>query len=76
MVTPGQMFTASAGHVIVDCGPTADVEGGGGGGADAEVVTVTEKLHQELCPSLDLAFTCTVVVPTGNGCPTQGCRLP
>ena len=40
---------------MVLLGPYAGVEGGGG--ADAEVVTVTAKLHQELCPSLDLAFT-------------------
>ena len=74
MFTPGQMSTAPAGHVIVDRGPTADVEGGGGGGgaADAEVVTVAVKLHQELCPSLDRAFTFTLVVPTGNRLPDAG----
>ena len=74
MFTPGQMSTAPAGHVIVLLGPYEDGEGGGGGGggaADAEV-TVAVKLHQELCPSLDRAFTFTLVVPTGNRLPDAG----
>ena len=33
---PGQMSTAPAGHVIVDCGPNAD-GGGVGGGSDVVV---------------------------------------
>jgi hypothetical protein len=51
-------------------GPYEDVEGAGAD--DPEVVTVTVKLHQELCPSLDRAFTCTLVVPTGNRLPDAG----
>jgi hypothetical protein len=47
MLTPGKTFTAPAGHVIVDCGPTADVEVGGGDAVDVEPedVTVTVKLQ-------------------------------
>jgi hypothetical protein len=41
------------------------------GGGDEEV-TVTVKLHQELCPSLDFAFTSTLVVPTGKRLPDAG----
>jgi hypothetical protein len=59
---------------MVLLGPYDDVEGAVAVGAvdpDPEL-TVTVKLHQELCPSLDLAFTCTVVVPTGNTLPDAG----
>ena len=35
-------------------------------------MTVTVKLHLEVCPSLDFAFTCTVVVATGNMLPDAG----
>ena len=63
------MSTAPAGHVIVDCGPTADVEGGGGG---AEYVTVTENPQVAVCPSLDRAVACTGVMPTGKLLPDAG----
>ena len=38
-------------------------------------VTVTGKLQLAVCPSLDFAFTCTVVVPTGNRLPDAGFPL-
>jgi hypothetical protein len=72
MSVPGEMLTAPAGHVMLDCGPGVD---GAGGGAPGVYVTVTENPQVAVCPSLDRAVITTGVVPTGKLLPEAGVPL-